>query len=575
MKSALEIASETTFKAVTEIAEALGLPAEYVEPHGRYKAKISLNVLDEMADRPDGKYILVTAITPTPLGEGKTTMTIGLGMAMNRIGKKTAIVIRQSSLGPVFGIKGGGAGGGYAQVGPLEESILHLTGDIHALALAHNLLAALTDSAWYHDSPEGLNIDPDRIQIRRVMDVNDRFLRYVTVGQGGKLHGKPRETGFDIAVASELMAILALATGKTNVEAIRNLRERIGRMVVAFSTEGKPITADDIKGAGAATVLMRETLKPTLMQTLENTPAFIHAGPFANIAHGNSSILADQIALKVADYVLTEAGFGMDIGGEKFFDIKCRYSGLRPAAAVLVATVRALKSHTGNYTIVPGKPLPAALTEENPDDVRVGGANLRKQIENLQKFGVPVIVALNAYPDDFPSEIAVVRQIAEESGARGMAVADVFGHGGAGGEELARLLVDVVEGESQGEEFRFLYELDQPIKAKIETIAREIYGADGVEYSEEADEQIARFEGAGFGNLPICMAKTHLSLSHDPKLKGVPTGFTLPIREVRASVGAGFIYPLVGNMMTMPGLGAHPAAHSIDIDAEGNTVGLF
>lgn len=575
MKSALEIAAEATFKPITEIADALGIPAEHVELHGRHKAKISLNVLDEMADRPDGKYILVTAITPTPLGEGKTTTTIGLGMAMNRIGRKTAIAIRQSSLGPVFGIKGGGAGGGYAQVGPLEESILHLTGDIHALALANNLLAALTDSAWYHGVPEGLNIDPDRIQIRRVMDVNDRFLRYVTIGQGGRLHGKPRDTGFDIAVASELMAILALTTGKTNVEAIRNLRERIGRMVVAFSTEGKPITADDIKGAGAATVLMRETLKPTLMQTLENTPAFIHAGPFANIAHGNSSILADQIALKVSDYVLTEAGFGMDIGGEKFFDIKCRYSGLRPAAAVLVATIRALKSHTGNYTIVPGKPLPAALLEENPEEVRAGGANLRKQIVNLQKFGVPVIVALNAYPDDFPSEVEAVRRIAEESGARGMAVSDVFARGGAGGEELARLLVEVVEGESQGETFRFLYELDQPIKAKIETIAREIYGADGVEYSEVADEQIARFEGAGFGNLPICMAKTHLSLSHDPKLKGVPTGFTLPIREVRASVGAGFIYPLVGNMMTMPGLGAHPAAHTIDIDEEGNTVGLF
>lgn len=573
MKSSLEIAAEAKVEPIANVAAALGIPDRYVERHGTYKAKIDLNLLDEFAERPNGKYILVTAITPTPLGEGKTTTTIGLGMALNRVGKRAAIAIRQSSLGPVFGIKGGGAGGGYSQVIPLEESILHLTGDIHALAVAHNLLASLTDNAWYHGSP-ALDIDPNRIQIRRVMDVNDRFLRNITIGLGGDKHGKPRETGFDIAVASELMAIMALVTGNTNVEALHNLRERIGQMVVAFSNDGRPITASDIRGAGAATVLMRETLKPTLMQTIENTPAFIHAGPFANIAHGNSSILADQLALKVADYVVTEAGFGMDIGGEKFFDIKCRTSGLRPDAAVMVATVRALKSHSGRHRIVAGKPLPPELLQENPDEVYLGGANLRKQIENVRKFGVPVVVALNAYPEDHPSEIEAVRQIAEEAGARGMAVSSVFAQGGRGGEDLARLVIETAEQES-GDEFRFLYPLDQPIKTKIETIAREIYGAADVEYSATADEQIARFEGAGFGNLPICMAKTHLSLSHDAALKGAPTGFTFPIREVRASVGAGFIYPLAGDMMTMPGFGAHPAALDIDIDEQGNTVGLF
>ena len=573
MKSSLEIASQARPEPITSIADALGIPDRFVEPHGRYKAKIDLNLLDELQHRPDGKYILVTAITPTPLGEGKTTTTIGLGMALNRLGKRGAIVIRQSSLGPVFGIKGGGAGGGYSQIIPLEESILHLTGDIHALALAHNLLASLTDNAWYHNSLP-VEIDPQRIQIRRVMDVNDRFLRHITIGLGGDKHGKPRDTGFDIAVASELMAIMALVTGNTNVEALRNLRERIGRMVVAFSTEGQPITADDVRGAGPATVLMRETLKPTLMQTIENTPAFIHAGPFANIAHGSSSILADRIALKVSDYVVTEAGFGMDIGGEKFFDIKCRASGLRPSVAVMVATIRALKSHSGSHRIVAGKPLPPELLQENPDEVYEGGANLRKQIENARKFGVPVVVALNTFPEDHPSEIEAVRRISEEAGARGMAVSSVFAEGGRGGEALAQLVIETAEG-SAGDDFRFLYPLDQPVKAKIETIAREIYGAADVAYSDAADEQIARFEAAGFGGLPICMAKTHLSLSHDPTLKGAPSGFTFPIREVRASVGAGFIYPLAGDMMTMPGLGAHPAAWDIDIDEQGNTVGLF
>lgn len=570
MKSSLQIAAEAHVDHIGKVAERLGIPERFVEYHGRHKAKIDLNLLEEYRDRPKGKYILVTAITPTPLGEGKTTTTIGLGMALNRLGQNAAIAIRQSSLGPVFGIKGGGAGGGYSQVIPLEESILHLTGDIHAISQAHNQLAAMTDSAWYHGNP--LNIDPDRIQIRRVVDVNDRFLRVVTIGQGGPQNGLPRQTGFDISVASELMAILALVSGRTNVEALKNLRERIGRMVVAFDTSGTPITADDIQGAGAATVLMRETLKPTLMQTIENTPAFIHAGPFGNIAHGNSSIIADQIGLKVADFIVTEAGFGADLGGEKFFNIKCRASGLRPAAAVVVATIRALKSHTGKYKITPGKPLPAELLAENPDDVYEGGANLRQQIANVRQFGIPVVVALNAFPDDRPSEIEAVRRLAQEAGAYEMAISRVFAEGGQGGLELAQKVIAAAE---QPSDFRFLYPLELSIKEKIGLMATRIYGAAEVHYAEQADEQIASFEANGFGHLPICMAKTHLSLSHDPKLKGAPSGFTFPIREVRASVGAGFIYPLAGTMMTMPGLGSDPAAHHIDIDEHGNTVGLF
>jgi formate--tetrahydrofolate ligase len=571
MKTSLQIASEAPLDPIADVAERAGIPARFVELHGSHRAKINLNVLDELGERPLGKYILVTAITPTPLGEGKTTTTIGLGMALNRIGKNAAIALRQSSLGPVFGIKGGGAGGGYSQVIPLEESIVHLNGDIHAVQQAHNQIAALVDNSLFHGNP--LDIDPERIVIRRVLDVNDRFLRNVTVGQGGEKNGTPRETGFDITVASELMAILALATGSSSRDAIKSLRARIGKMVVAFTRDGRPVTAEDVRAAGAATVLMRETLKPNLMQTIENTPAFIHAGPFANIAQGNSSILADQIALRVADYVVTEAGFGMDMGGEKFFNIKCRASGLWPAAAVVVATVRALKSHTGKYKIVAGKPLPSELLAENPDDVYAGGANLRKQIENARLFGVPVVVAVNAYPDDKPSEIEAIRTIAQEAGAEGTAVSSVFANGGAGGEELARMVVAAAE-RSRAEP-RFLYPLEQPIMAKIHTLATSIYGAEGVSYTPLAEEQIAGFEANGFGAPPICMAKTHLSLSHDPALKGAPGGYTFHIREVRASVGAGFIYPLAGDMVTMPGLGRSPAAHSIDIDEDGNTVGLF
>jgi len=572
MQSSLQIAGAARVDAIGMIAERLGIPARFVEPYGRSKAKIDLNILDEIGERPPGKYILVTAITPTPLGEGKTTTTIGLGMALNRIGKNAAIAIRQSSLGPVFGIKGGGAGGGYSQIIPLEESILHLTGDFHAIQQAHNQIAAQVDNSWYHRNP--LHIDPQRIQIRRVLDVNERFLRSITIGQGGKANGMPRQSGFDIVAASELMAILALVSGRNNLEALRDLRARIGRMVVAFDTAGKPITADDVKAAGAATVIMRETLKPNLMQTIENTPAFIHAGPFGNIAHGNSSILADQIGLRLADYVVTESGFGADMGAEKFFDIKCRASGLWPDVAVVVATVRALKSHTGKYKITPGKPLPPELLAENPDDVALGGANLRQQIANIRRFGVTVVVALNAFPDDKPSEIETLREIALAAGAVDMAVSTVFAEGGRGGEELARMVVAAAEAPAR-ERGDFLYPLELPIKKKIHILATEIYGAGAVEWSAQAEAEIATFERNGFGNLPICMAKTHLSISHDVALKGAPSGYTFPIREVRASVGAGFIYPLAGTMMTMPGLGTDAAAAHIDIDEDGNTVGLF
>ena len=571
MKTSLQIASAAQLDPIGTIAERAGIPERFVEHHGRSKAKIDLNILAELQDRPLGKYILVTAITPTPLGEGKTTTTIGLGMALSKLGKNAAIAIRQSSMGPVFGIKGGGAGGGYAQVVPLEESVLHLNGDFHALALAHNQIAAMTDNSWYHGNP--LDIDPQRIQIRRVMDVNDRFLRDITIGQGGKANGEPRQAGFDIVAASELMAILALVAGRNGVDALHNLRARLGRMVVAFDRQGTPITADDIKAAGAATVIMREALKPNLMQTIENTPAFIHAGPFGNIAHGNSSILADQIALRVADYVVTEAGFGADMGAEKFFNIKCRASGLWPAAAVVVATVRALKSQTGKYKITPGKPLPPELLAENPDDVFAGGANLSKQIANVRRFGVPVVVALNAFPDDKPSEIAAVRAIAKAAGALDTAVSTVFADGGQGGLDLARMVIAAAEAGPTSP--AFLYPLDASIKEKIHAIATEIYGASDVSFTEQAAQQIGTYEAKGFGDLPICMAKTHLSLSHDPALKGAPSGYTFPIREVRASVGAGFIYPLAGTMMTMPGLGANPAAQSIDIDADGHTIGLF
>lgn len=566
MNTDLYIAQHANLKPVTEIAAQLGLEADDIDLYGSpYIAKVRLDVLDKFKDRPNAKYIDISAITPTPLGEGKSTTLIGLGEAMKHLGKRSVVSLRQPSQGPTFGIKGGAAGGGYSQVVPMETFNLNLTGDIHAVTAANNLLAAMIDNKLLRGNP--LNINPHSITWKRVVDTNDRALRKIIVGLGGRMEGGiPRETGFDITVASEVMAILALTTS------LQDMRKRFGRIVVGMTHDKEPVTAEQIGAAGAMTVLMRDAIRPTIMQTLENTPALVHAGPFANVAHGNSSILADLIGIKTADYLMTESGFGADIGAEKFFNIKCRYSGLKPDAAVIVATIRALKSHSGKYKIVAGKPLPPEMLENNVADVEAGAANLRKQIENVRLHGVTPVVAINAFETDHPEEIEAVKRIAIESGALGAAVSTHWANGGKGAIELAEMVIDAAE---QPSEFKFLYELDQPIKTKIETIAKKIYGADGVYFEPFADQQIASYEANGFGKLPICMAKTHLSLSHDPKLKGAPTGFTLPIREVRASVGAGFIYPICGDMRTMPALPEHPAAEHVDIDENGNIVGLF
>jgi len=563
--SDLEIAQHAKLVHINQIAEEMGLdPHNDLEHYGKYIAKIPLETIEKLQSRPMGKYIDVTAITPTPLGEGKTTTTVGLGQAFKHIGKKGVIAIRQPSQGPTFGIKGGAAGGGYSQVVPMENFNLHLTGDIHAITAAHNLIAALLDAHIYHGNK--LNIDIHNISWRRVVDLNDRALRNVIIGLGGKMDGIPRQTGFDITVASEIMAILALTTS------LKDLRARIGRMVVAYDKDKKPISAEDIGAAGAATVLLRDAIKPNIMQTLENTPAIVHCGPFANIAHGNSSVLADKLALRTGEYVVTESGFGADIGAEKFFNIKCRASGLSPDAAVLVVTIRALKAHTGKYKIVPGKPLDPALLQENIADVEAGAVNMIRHLENLAKFDVTPVVAINVFADDTQAEIDAIREIALAHGAIGCAESRHFTDGGRGSIELAEMVVTACEHPSK---FKFLYDVEADIKAKIETIAREIYRADGVDYTPEAETQISTFQKNGFGGLPICMAKTHLSFTADPKQKGAPTGFRLPIKEVRASVGAGFIYPLCGEMSTMPGLGADPAAHRVDIDENGNVVGLF
>jgi len=566
MLSDLEIAQSASLVSLEKIADEMGLTKDDFDLYGSpHIGKLRLELLEKLKDRPTAKYIDVTAITPTPLGEGKSTTLIGLGQAMRLIGKRAVITLRQPSQGPTFGIKGGAAGGGYAQVVPMETFNLHLTGDIHAVGAANNLLAAMIDNALMRGNAH--DIDPHSITWKRVLDVNDRALRHIIVGLGGKLEGGvPRETGFDITVASEVMAILALTTS------LKDMRARFGRIVVGLTNDRKPVTAEELGAAGAMTVLMRDAIRPNLMQTLENTPALVHAGPFANVAHGNSSILADLIGAKCGDYLLTESGFGADIGAEKFFNIKCRYSGLKPSAAVLVVTVRALKAHSGKYRIVPGKPLPPEMLENNVADVEAGAANLRKQIENVRIHGVTPVVAINAFETDHADEIECIRRIAIESGALGAAVSRHWSDGGRGAVELAEMTVAAAELEN---EFKFLYELEQPIKQKIETIAKKVYGADGVSFSQLADNQIRDYEANGFGDLPICMAKTHLSLSHDPSLKGAPTGFTLPIREVKASVGAGFIYPVCGDMRTMPALPEHPAAERIDIDENGKIVGLF
>lgn len=566
MQSDLEIAQQASLKPIHEIAEQMELSADDFDLYGSpYIGKLRLDVMDKVRHRKNGKYIDVSAITPTPLGEGKSTTLIGLGEAMKLIGKRAVITLRQPSQGPTFGIKGGAAGGGYAQVVPMETFNLHLTGDIHAVTAANNLLAAMIDNELMRGNP--LNIDPFSITWKRVVDVNDRALRHIVIGLGGKTEGGvPRETGFDITVASEVMAILALTTS------LKDMRERFGRIVVGQKNDKSPVTAEEIGAAGAMAVLMRDAIRPNIMQTLENTPALVHAGPFANVAHGNSSIIADLIGIKCADYLFTESGFGADIGAEKFFNIKCRYSGLQPDACVLVATVRALKAHSGKYRVVAGKPLPPEMLEKSVADVEAGASNLRKQIENIRLHGVTPVVAINAFATDHEEEIEAIKRIAVEAGAIGAAVSRHWSDGGRGAIELAEMTVAAAEEES---EFKFLYDLEQPITAKIEAIAKNVYGAEGVTYTAQAAKQIRDYEANGFGRLPICMAKTHLSLSHDATLKGAPTGFMLPIREVRASVGAGFIYPICGDMRTMPALPEHPAAERIDIDENGNVVGLF
>jgi formyltetrahydrofolate synthetase len=617
--SDIDIAQEATMKPITQIAEEVGIEEDELILYGPNKAKVSLSILERLKDRPNGKYIDVTAITPTPLGEGKTTTTVGLSQALGaHLGKKVFTCIRQPSQGPTFGIKGGAAGGGYSQIIPMEDFNLHLTGDIHAISAANNLVAAALETRMFHESRQTdealfrrlcprakdgsrtfaksmlirlkklgidktnpddltedeihrfvrLDVDPSTITWRRVVDINDRHLRVITVGQGPKEKGHTRQTGFDITVASEIMAILALTTD------LADMRERFGKIVLATSYAGDPVTTEDLGVAGAMTVLMKDAIMPTLMQTLEGTPAFIHAGPFANIAHGNSSIIADKIALKLADYVLTESGFGADIGMEKFFDIKCRYSGLIPDAVVLVATVRALKMHGGGPAVKAGAPLAPEYTEENLELLKAGLPNLEAHIENAKRFGVPVVVAVNSFKDDTEAEVELVRKAALAAGAEDAVVSRHWMEGGAGAKALGEAVVKACE---KPHDFKFLYPLKgTSIKDKIETICKEIYGADGVEYSEEAEKKIELYTRLGFDELPMCMAKTHLSLSHDGKLKGRPTGFTVPIRDLRASVGAGFIYPLLGEMSTMPGLPTRPAYIDVDIDLEtGRVVGLF
>jgi formate--tetrahydrofolate ligase len=566
LPSDLEIARSVTPRPILDIARELGLRDDEVEPYGFTKAKIRLEAIERLeAERPRGKYVVVTAISPTPLGEGKSTTTVGLAQGLNRIGRRAAVCIRQPSLGPVFGIKGGAAGGGKSQVIPMEDFNLHLTGDVHAIGAAHNLGAAFLDNHIHHGN--ALGIDALNVLWPRAVDISDRALRRVVVGLGGAENGYPRETEFVITVASEVMAVLALASN------LADLRNRLGRMVLATTRAGVAITADDLKVAGAMTALLTDAIKPNLLQTLEGGPAFVHCGPFANIAHGNNSVLADRIALVTSDIVCTEAGFGADMGAEKFFDIKCRASGLRPDAAVVVATIRALKMHGGVGRIVAGKPLDPALQQENVDAVTRGAQNLAKQIENVSLFNVPAVVAINAFPTDTPAEVEAVRQVALAAGARDAVVANHWAEGGAGATDLAAAVWAAAQ--EGAPDFQLLYPDEAPLADKIEVVATRVYGAAGVDYLPLARTQLARYEALGFGHLPICMAKTQYSLSHDASLKGRPTGFRVPIREVRLSAGAGFITPLAGEMRTMPGLPSRPGGENIDIDANGDIVGLF
>ena len=561
--SALEISRRATLKPPEEIAASMGIGRHLLEPYGDAVAKIKLEAIEELADRPKAKYVVVTAVTPTPLGEGKTTTTVGLGQAFAHIGRRGVVAIRQASMGPTFGIKGGASGGGWSQVVPMENLNLHLTGDLHAVTAAHNLLAAMIDNHVHHND-DFFNVDRHSVTWRRVLDVNDRALRNIVIGMGVREDGVIRQSGFDITPASEVMAIVALATS------LRDMRERLGRIVVGNTTDGRPITAEELKTAGAMAAILKDAIKPNLMQTVENTPALVHTGPFGNIAHGNSSIVADLIGIRAADFLVTEAGFGADMGAERFFNIKCRMSGLRPDAAVVVATVRALKVHSGRFEVRAGRPLPEELLEEDPDVVHEGAANLRKQIDNVRLHGVTPVVAVNAFPTDHDSEHQALREIAEEAGVRA-AVCTHFARGGKGAVELAEAVAEVAEAPG---DFRLLYPDDASLREKIETIATRVYGADGVDYDLTAARQLDAYERNGFGRLPVCIAKTHLSISSDPTLKGAPTGWRLPVREVRASVGAGFVYPICGDMRTMPGLPMRPAVHRIDLDEHGEVVGL-
>ena len=581
--SDLDIAQAATVIPITEIADRVGIESEELIPYGHDKAKVHLDILRRVRNRPRGRYVDVTAITPTPLGEGKTTTTIGLTQGLGARGRNVMACIRQPSMGPTFGIKGGAAGGGYSQVIPMEEFNLHLTGDLHAIGVAHNLAAAAIDARWYfeerlNDSQleerglSRLNIEPQAVLWRRVVDVNDRALRNIVLGLGGRIDGRPRETGYDITVASEIMAILALVDGQDYASALRNLRERCAKMVFGTSKSGDPLTLEDLGVAGAVTVLMKDALHPTLMQTLEGQGVFVHAGPFANIAHGNSSVLADRVALQLADYTITESGFGADMGMEKFFNIKCRTSGLVPDCVVLTTTIRALKAQGGGPPVRPGRPLPSAYVEENLGLLGEGVVNMQAHLNTIRRFGVPAVVAVNVFPTDTDREIEYVRAAASEAGAHAAAPTTHWANGGQGAVEMAEAVEDACTVPGN---FSLLYPDDLSLKEKISTIARNVYGAEDVSYTALANRQLAQYEKAGFGDLPICMAKTHLSISHDPKLRGAPRGYTLPIREVRASVGAGFIYPLVGAVRTMPGLSSTPAYLNVDIDSDGKVVGLF
>ncbi len=555
MKSDIEIAQSAEMLPISEIANRLGVQPEELEPYGRYKAKLSEEIFSRLSGRPDGKLVLVTAINPTPAGEGKTTTTVGLGQAMEKIGKKAIIALREPSLGPVFGIKGGAAGGGYAQVVPMEDINLHFTGDMHAITAANNLLCALIDNHLQQGNE--LGIDPRRILFKRCLDMNDRALRNVIVGLGGKVNGVPREDGFLITVASEVMAILCLASD------LEDLKKRLGEILVAYTYGNQPVYARDLHASGAMTALLKDALKPNLVQTLENTPALMHGGPFANIAHGCNSVRATRLALKLADYTITEAGFGSDLGAEKFFDIKCRYAGLAPSAVVLVATMRALKYNGG---------VPKAQTgEPNVEALKRGLPNLAKHVENMQKYGVPVVVAINRFLTDSDEEVKLLSDFCAQTGCR-FALSEVFAKGGEGGVELAKAVVEACEQPSQ---FRLLYDIDLPVKEKIAEIATEIYGADGVNYTAAAEKRLAEIEALGKAGLPVCMAKTQYSLSDDPSRLGRPAGFTITVKDLRLSAGAGFIVALTGDIMTMPGLPKAPAARQIDVDAAGQISGLF